>query len=58
VVPTADGAVSALLSRLRLVGHHLYPQGEGRFAGEEAVPTGLSLEFSPTAIAVRYSPPR
>jgi hypothetical protein len=58
-IPTADGAVSAILARLRLVGHHLYPLGDGRFAGDASVdaasPTGLELQFRRDAIEVTYS---
>jgi hypothetical protein len=53
-IPTADGAVSSILSRLRLVGHHLYPRGDGLFSGEPDVPTGLTLRFAPDGVEVRY----
>ncbi len=60
-IPTADGALSAVLARLRLIGHHLYPNGEGVFAGtssDGSPPTGLTLHFRPDAIDVHYAPPR
>lgn len=60
MIPTADGAVSAVLARLRLIGHHLYPCGEGEFAGDAdgASPTGLTLQFGPASVDVGYLPRR
>ncbi len=60
-IPTADGAISAVLSRLRLIGHHLYPSGDGVFAGESndgSPPTGLTLHFRQETIEAHYAPPR
>jgi hypothetical protein len=58
-VLTADGAISSILGRLRLVGHHLYPLGEGRFGGDPsagaASPTGLELDFQPEGIVVSWN---
>ena len=34
-VPSADSALSAVLVRLRLIGHHLYPRGDGVFGGDD-----------------------
>lgn len=60
-IPSADGAVSAVLSRLRLIGHHLYPSGDGVFAGEPSdgtASTGLTLQFRPDTVEVEYAAPR
>ena len=60
-IPSSDAALSAVLGRLRLVGHHLYPLGEGIFAGDDsadaASPTGLSVRFASDTIEVSYRAP-
>lgn len=60
-ISSAEAAVSAILARLRLIGHHLYPSGEGVFAGESndgTPPTGLTLHFRCDAVEVDYVPRR
>lgn len=54
---TPDGAVSAILGRLRLVGHPLYPLGDGLFAGHEGE-TGLRVQFRSDEVEVSYDPRR
>ena len=58
-VPSADSALSAVLVRLRLIGHHLYPRGDGVFGGDDTQgaeePTGLVVHFQRHTVDVSYN---